>query len=144
MVTKKFSRSDGPFVKNLDKLLSSFHVERQAYYGGIFVGESRPQLLEGTHNGIDKVTINTEYVLQTNHMTMLCDSVPAIAHQHCPYLATQAQQIADKALLLFSVSHNSYVQNYVNTSELDQLGKYRNIYHCFITYLLQPTTSYLS
>ena len=33
-VTKKFSRSDGPFVKNLDQVLSSFHVERQAYYGG--------------------------------------------------------------------------------------------------------------
>ena len=38
VVTKKFSRSDGPFVKNLDKALSSFHVERQAYYGGTFVG----------------------------------------------------------------------------------------------------------
>ena len=35
---KKFSRSDGPFVKNLDQTLSSFHVQRQAYYGGTFVG----------------------------------------------------------------------------------------------------------
>ena len=32
---KKFSRSDGPFVKNQ---ALSFHVERQAYYGGTFVG----------------------------------------------------------------------------------------------------------
>ena len=62
---------------------------------------------------------------------MLCDSVPAIALQHCPSLATQAQQIADKhrqGLLLFSACHNIYVQNYVDTSEVDQLGKYGN--HC--------------
>ena len=38
VVTKKFSRSDGPLVKNLDQVLSSFHVQRQAYYGGTFVG----------------------------------------------------------------------------------------------------------
>ena len=74
------------------------------------------------------ITALKKYTEQTNHITMLCDSVPAIAHQHCPSLVTQAQQIADKhrqALLLFSVCHNTYVQNYVNTSELDQLGKYR-------------------
>ena len=34
VVNKKFNRSDGPFIKNLDSVLSSF---RQAYYGGTFV-----------------------------------------------------------------------------------------------------------
>ena len=38
VVGKKFPRSDGPFVKCLDSTLSSFHVQRQAYYGGTFVG----------------------------------------------------------------------------------------------------------
>ena len=38
VVDKKFLRSDGPFVKCLDNVLSSFHVERQAYYSGTFVG----------------------------------------------------------------------------------------------------------
>ena len=33
-----FKRSDGPFVKALDTALSSFNVERQAYYSGTFVG----------------------------------------------------------------------------------------------------------
>lgn len=37
-IKKQFNRSDGPFVKNLDQTLSSFHVQRQAYYGGTFVG----------------------------------------------------------------------------------------------------------
>ena len=37
VVDKKFNRSDGPFVKNHDLTLASFHVQRQAYYGGTFV-----------------------------------------------------------------------------------------------------------
>ena len=35
---KGFSLKDGPFVKALDGALKSFKVERQAYYGGTFVG----------------------------------------------------------------------------------------------------------
>lgn len=35
---KGFEKSDGPFVKALDKALASFNVERQAYYSGTFVG----------------------------------------------------------------------------------------------------------
>ena len=37
-VNKSFARSDGPFVRGLDKALSSFNVARQAYYSGTFVG----------------------------------------------------------------------------------------------------------
>ena len=29
---------DGPFVKALDKALKSFHVDRQPYFGGTFIG----------------------------------------------------------------------------------------------------------
>ena len=56
----------------------------------------------------------------------MCDSVPAFACQHCPHLAAQAQQIADKhkqGILLFSAYHNIYVQNYVDTSQVEQLGE---------------------
>ena len=35
---KGFNKEDGPFVRALDKALSSFNVERQAYYSGTFVG----------------------------------------------------------------------------------------------------------
>ena len=38
VVAKSFSRSDGPFVKNLDQALKSFHVEKEAYFGDTFVG----------------------------------------------------------------------------------------------------------
>lgn len=37
-ISKGFSLEDGPFVKALDSALKSFKVERQAYYGGTFVG----------------------------------------------------------------------------------------------------------
>ena len=38
VIQKKFVKSDGPLVKRLDDVLASFHVQRQAYYGGTFVG----------------------------------------------------------------------------------------------------------
>jgi hypothetical protein len=37
-VAKSFSKSDGPFVGNLDQARKSFHVEKEAYFGGTFVG----------------------------------------------------------------------------------------------------------
>ena len=36
---KKEPRNEGPFVKSLDRILASFHVCRQAYYSGTFVGK---------------------------------------------------------------------------------------------------------
>ena len=41
-----FSTSDGVFVKALDVALSSFNVQRQAYYGGTFVGNHVHSALE--------------------------------------------------------------------------------------------------
>ena len=35
---KEFNKEDGPFVRELDRALSSFNVQRQAYYSGTFVG----------------------------------------------------------------------------------------------------------
>lgn len=35
---KGMSRKDGPFVRCLDAALATFHVHRQAYYSGSFVG----------------------------------------------------------------------------------------------------------
>ena len=38
IIKKGFDQEDGLFVKALDKALCSFNVERQAYYGGTFIG----------------------------------------------------------------------------------------------------------
>ena len=38
----------GPFVKALDKALATFHVQRQAYYSGIFIGNHVHRTLKVT------------------------------------------------------------------------------------------------
>ena len=38
VISKGFEREDGVFVKSLEMALKSFHVERQAYHGGSFIG----------------------------------------------------------------------------------------------------------
>ena len=35
---QQFQKEEGPFVRCLDEALSSFNVERQAYYSGSFIG----------------------------------------------------------------------------------------------------------
>ena len=35
---KRFPMSDGPLVKGLDLAMQSFHVHRQQYHSGAFVG----------------------------------------------------------------------------------------------------------
>ena len=35
---KKEPRNEGPYVKNLDRMLATFNVCRQTYYSGTFVG----------------------------------------------------------------------------------------------------------
>ena len=38
VTSKEFALHDGPFVKGLDEALQSFKVQRQQYFGGVFVG----------------------------------------------------------------------------------------------------------
>jgi hypothetical protein len=37
-IEKGFKMEEGPFIKGLDQALKSFHVQREAYYGGTFIG----------------------------------------------------------------------------------------------------------
>ena len=37
VTSKEFALHDGPFVKGLDEALQSFKVQRQQYFGGVFV-----------------------------------------------------------------------------------------------------------
>ena len=38
VLSERYHKEEGPFVKALDKALASFNVQRQAYYSGTFVG----------------------------------------------------------------------------------------------------------
>ena len=109
VVSKKFPRGDGPC---LDNMLSSFHVQRQAYYSGTFVGNHVHSCLRVQLYNVKTYTASDHKMYtQENHINMLCDAVPSVARQHCPSLLSQAQLIADKhreSLLLFSACHNIY------------------------------------
>lgn len=47
---KGLKRKDGPFIRNLDSVLASFNVQRQAYYSGAFVGNHVHQALKVIHS----------------------------------------------------------------------------------------------
>ena len=64
VVAKSFSRSDGPFVKNLDQGLKSFHVEKEAYFGGTFVGNHVHSCLKvhtSPHSGYVEVYVESAF-----------------------------------------------------------------------------------
>ena len=55
VVKNGFSIHDGPFVKGLDAALQSFHVHRQQYFGGTFVGIHIHKILQ-VHMEVIKLT----------------------------------------------------------------------------------------
>ena len=42
----KYHKSDGPYLKALDKVLTTKNVQRQAYHGQIFIGNHINKMLK--------------------------------------------------------------------------------------------------
>ena len=42
----KYDKHEGPFVRCLDEVLVSMNVQRQAYYGGTFIGSHVHKVLQ--------------------------------------------------------------------------------------------------
>ena len=127
-IKKTFTRSDGPFVRAIDQALASFHVQRQAYYSGTFVGNHVHSCLKVLTVQSKKLPIFTCVLpsFQPKNIDIVCNSVPAVASQHCSHLMPDAQSIAEtfkEAFTLFSRCHNIYQKNHVSESEQDQLCK---------------------
>ena len=57
VLRKGFDKDDGVFVRSLDEALKSFHVERQAYHGGSFVGNHIHRALKVLVKVLKLVTI---------------------------------------------------------------------------------------
>ena len=53
---------DGPFVKGLDKALQSFKVQRQQYFGGVFVGNHIHKTLQVRINELRSVVKLIHYL----------------------------------------------------------------------------------
>ena len=112
----------------LDKALASFHVERQAYYSGTFVGNHVHRCLkvQCIHVDVNTELLNCLNALQERNIDTICASVTSTAFQLNPSLHTRAQQVADrfsKAFKLFGKCHNVFDENYVSDSEVEELGK---------------------
>lgn len=60
VVGKNFERNEGPFVKALDRALSTFNVSRQAYYSGTFVGNHVHRCLQVYINSHSIVPIDND------------------------------------------------------------------------------------
>eukprot|EP00731_Ephydatia_muelleri_P036064 Em0197g9a len=100
-----FKKEDGPFVKALDNALASFHVKRQAYYSGTFVGN------------------HVHRALKANNVAILCNSIVSTAEDYPP-LCSEARAISQKYLSLFNLfqkCHNIYDKNIVSDEEIEQL-----------------------
>ncbi len=123
---------EGPFVRCLDAALASFHVERQAYHGGSFIGNHVHRCLKVPTCRLMHACVpngnyqNASYYLLTHiqpaNIHTLCSAPLNLATRSCPDLVPGVQAIGDKferALLLFSRCHNLYNRaDYVSTGEL--------------------------
>lgn len=105
---KGFNKEEGPFVRALDRALSSFNVERQAYYSGTFVGN------------------HVHRTLKPANTTTLCESIVEVAQHHCPTMLHQTQEIARKfsnVFRLFRDCHAIYDGKTVTDDDIVELGE---------------------
>ena len=120
---------DGPFIRALDKALASFHVQRQAYYSGAFVGNH----VHSTLKVIQKYTLceqthmYNQNILQPSNTATLCSSIVEVAKQHAASLVPQTQEIGKKferAFSLFHDCHAIYDSKIVTNEDILKLGKH--------------------
>ena len=67
--------SEGPFVNGLEHALSYFHVQRQAYYSGNFVGNHVHGALQVHLNLLTPLMNKFSYTVQPSNTHTLCSSV---------------------------------------------------------------------
>ena len=128
-VKEPFLVGEGPCVQTLDRALGDIGIERQAYYGGTFVG-----------NHVHKCC-------KVHNYTMVCEKFPIIPHLHvlsqdeniihicqsivnktqvlCPPVTDDAVVICDcfiTASRLFGRCHNIYSTADSMEDEIIQLG----------------------
>lgn len=130
----KAPRKEGPFVQNLDKTLASFHVCRQAYYSGTFVGNHVHTALK-VHYLILMIIRQLEIIHpspQEKNVSALCDSVSKLATERCPELLPSAMFVCTtftKVFNLFGLCHSMYdTSKPLSDTDISKLGKYKAHY----------------
>lgn len=125
-VNKGFNLEDGPFVKGLDASLKSFKVERQAYYGGTFIGNHVHKCLKVCVAFCFTINDSTfHYIFQDSNSQTLCNSILDTAIRLCPSLTSEAGSVCDKFKLgfsLFGCCHRLYNGNKLSDEDINELG----------------------
>ena len=145
IVEKGFEREEGRFVKGLDTALSTFQVQRQAYYGGTFVGNHVHRCLKVCITYLVDISHYLMFItIQENNILTLCNSVVETATRNDITLVDEAEQIRDKyhkLFKLFADCHNIYNSTFLIDSEINDLGKILlHQYHSYI--VMMPTIPY--
>jgi len=114
-VKEPFLVGEGPCVQTLDKVLGDIGVERQAYYGGTFVG-----------NHVHKCC-------KVHNCTMVCEKFPIIPHLHVlsqdENIIHICQSIVDKTqALCHPVTDDAVVIRDRFITALRLFGRCHNIY----------------
>ncbi len=121
------------FVKALDRALASFNVQRQAYYGGTFVGNHVHRCLKVSVNctqittSIIYVPIAHNFQQKPQNNETLCSTVTDVAEQHAASLLPAARAVAVRfrqVFTLFESCHCIYDSSkMLEDSTIDELGE---------------------
>ena len=118
-----FKKEDGPFVKALDNALASFHVKRQAYYSGTFVGNHVHRALKVTLYFDHKIS---NVIIPSRRTALQYFASIVSTSEDYPPLCSEARAISQKYLSLFNLfqkCQNINDKNIVSDEEKEQLGK---------------------
>ena len=114
---KGFPLKDGPFFNQLDVALQSFNVERQSYYGGVFIGNHvHAQDIAGTlvYISVKGPTLyHCANVLctQPKNIKTLCNSLAKVVVNAEPSLTADILKTSDtfqNILEMFATCHKLY------------------------------------
>ena len=113
LCNKGFEKSEGPFVRSLDKALGAMNVHRQAYYGGTFIGNHVHKCMalssdyHQMYNSAEKMTCTAADVLCMNLHTCTI----FVLALNCYYLIYRCSYCQVSLISFYISSSHSITQN---------------------------------
>ena len=123
-----FKLEEGPFNQGLDRALKSFKVEREAYYGGTFIGNHVNKCLKVNPSFLITMKVTTFIFIQAEHIATLCLAIVKVAEEKCPSLLPKAHSTSEKfttTFTLFSHCHSLYTSKFLTMAQIESLGQHQ-------------------
>ena len=142
MVGKGFPMSDGPFVQGLDLALQSFHVHRQQYHSGAFVGNHAHKSLQvSKHCTIIVLKLYPQFLCSLQMLTH-CVSLFQTQHNsvphHCSVILELYVKSTNKVFHKFANCHTLYNQGVLSQDEIKQLGTCKTMSLLTLLFIFPP------